>query len=485
MLAAAPDSASRLARAIASDAASHPGLSGIYALPDGRGAFATRALLIEAAERTLDVQYYIWDDDLSGALLLDALRRAAGRGVRVRLLLDDNGIDGLDPILGALDAQANVEVRLYNPFRHRGLRLLGYLTEFRRLNRRMHNKSLTADAVATVVGGRNVGDEYFGAGEEVNFADLDLLAVGHAVQEVSASFEQYWASPSAVPIARVVGGAPRDAGALLAARLEALGGEPGVREYLAALDSSSVVRDALAGSLPFEWVEARVMADDPAKTLASPARGEERRLLPMLAALVGATTRRLDIVSPYFVPMKGGVAALTELARNGVEVRVLTNSAAATDVLPVHAGYAKRRRALLEAGVRLFELRATAPRDARAAGWVSVLGSSGASLHAKTFAMDGDRAFVGSFNFDPRSIELNTEMGVVVRSTGLAGAIHDVFESAVPRIAYEVRLGEDGALQWVEHTDSGERTHATEPDIRPWIRAALRVLSWLPIDHLL
>ena len=485
MTAAAPATASRLARAIASDAACHPGRSGIYALPDGRGAFATRALLIEAAERSLDVQYYIWHDDLSGALLLDALRRAAERGVRVRILLDDNGIAGLDPLLRALDAQANAEVRLYNPFRHRGLRWLGYLLEFRRLNRRMHNKSLTADAAATVVGGRNVGDEYFGAGEEVNFADLDLLAVGQAVQEVAASFEQYWDSPSAVRIDRVVGGPPGDAGTLLAARLEALGSEPAVREYLAALESSSVVRDALAGSLPFEWVETRVMADDPAKTLASPAPGEERRLLPMLAALVGATRRRLDIVSPYFVPMKGGVAALAELARNGVEVRVLTNSAAATDVLPVHAGYAKRRRALLGAGVRLFELRATAPRDAHAAGWVSVLGSSGASLHAKTFAMDGDRAFVGSFNFDPRSIELNTEMGVVVRSAALAGAIHDVFESAVPRIAYELRLGEAGDLQWLEHQDSGERIHVTEPDTRPWTRAALRVLSWLPIDHLL
>lgn len=485
MPAAAPATDSRLARAIAADADCHPGLSGIHALADGRGAFAARALLIEAAERSLDVQYYIWHDDLSGALLLDALRRAADRGVRVRVLLDDNGIDGLDPFLRALDARANAEVRLYNPFRHRGLRRLGYLVEFRRLNRRMHNKSLTADAAATVVGGRNVGDEYFGAGEEVNFADLDLLAVGHAVQEVSASFEQYWSSPAAVPIGRVVGGPPGDAGALLAARLEALGSEPAVREYVAALESSSVVRDALAGSLPFEWVEARVMADDPAKTLASEAPGGERRLLPLLAALVGATTRRLDIVSPYFVPMKGGASALADLAREGVEVRVLTNSAAATDVLPVHAGYAKHRRALLEAGVRLFELRATAPREAHAAGWAQVLGSSGASLHAKTFAMDGDRAFVGSFNFDPRSAELNTEMGVVVRSAALAGAIHDAFEAAVPRIAYEVRLGEDGSLRWIERTDSGERAHVTEPDTRPWTRAAVRILSWLPIDHLL
>ena len=260
---------SQLTQAINARVTAHPELTGIYPLTSGRSAFATRALLIEAAQRTLDVQYYIWHDDISGVLLFEALRSAAARGVRVRLLLDDNGIAGLDPTLLALAADPNLEVRLYNPFRQRSFRVLGYLTDFRRLNHRMHNKSLTADNAASVIGGRNVGNEYFGADEHVNFADLDLLAVGRVVADVSSIFDQYWNSESAYPLGSVVKGVPGDAAALLHARLDVLGGEPATREYRQALEKSTVVRDLLSGDVPFEWVTTRVAGGRPGQDAGS------------------------------------------------------------------------------------------------------------------------------------------------------------------------------------------------------------------------
>ena len=477
----------KLAQAIAPLTAQHPGLTGIYPLADGRGAFASRALLAREAQRSLDVQYYIWHDDISGTMLLELLRQAADRGVRVRLLLDDNGVAGLDPTLASLDASPNVEVRLYNPFLQRTFRPLGYLTDFRRLNHRMHNKSFTADNVVSIVGGRNVGDEYFGAAEEVNFSDLDVLAVGAVVGKVSSIFDQYWNSASAYPLTSVVHEQPGDTAAMLSVRLDELGGEPAVWAYAQALESTTVVRDLLAGSVPLEWTVAKVLADDPAKTLAGHGLDGELTLLSRLVAVIGEPSAQFDVVSPYFVPAASGTEGFGELARGGVEIRVLTNSLAATDVSAVHAGYAKRRKALLESGVRLFELKPDADAiTARISGsLLHRLGGSGSSLHAKTFAVDGKRAFVGSFNFDPRSAALNTEMGFVVDSPALAEAIHQGFEAKIPRLAYEVRLGPDGRLEWVDRSQEPERVLTTEPDSSLLKRGIVKVMSWLPIDWLL
>jgi putative cardiolipin synthase len=480
-----PPADTPLAQAIAPRVSQHPDLTGIYTLSDGRSAFATRGLLVEAAHATLDVQYYIWHDDLSGVLLLEALQRAAERGVRVRLLLDDNGIAGLDPVLVALDAHPNLEVRLYNPFPNRRFKPLGYLTEFRRLNRRMHNKSLTVDGVATIIGGRNIGDEYFGASEGVNFADLDVLAVGQVVGEVSSLFERYWGSASAYPLAAVVRSPPGDAAALLRARYDALGGEAAARGYLEALDRSPLVKDVVRGDLPFDWVTARMVADDPEKTLARGSAHAGALLAPRLAAAIGHPARRFDIVSPYFVPGREGTALLAELAGGGVELRVLTNSLAATDVAAVHAGYAKRRRALLGSGVQLWELKATSHEGATLGDWVRTLGGSGASLHAKTFAVDGRLAFVGSFNFDPRSAALNTEMGFVLDSPRLAEAIHAAFDDTVPHAAWAVRLDSDGRLRWLDTAIEPPQVFEREPDTGRLERAFVGVLSLLPIDALL
>jgi putative cardiolipin synthase len=473
----------RLGKSIAPMAAAHPGRSGIYPLSDAHDAFAARVLLARAAERTLDVQYYIWHHDRSGMLLFKALREAADRGVRVRLLLDDNNTSGLDATLSALDAHPNIEVRLFNPFATRRLRALGYLTDFSRLNRRMHNKSFTADNQATIVGGRNVGDEYFGAStESAMFVDLDVLAVGPAVRQVSDDFDRYWASDSSYPVDRLL--PPVDA--TQKAELEAAGArmerEPASAAYLAAVRESPFVRRLMERQLALEWAATRMVSDDPAKGLGGGA--PETAVSSKLRMIVGEPGADVQLVSAYFVPTEAGVASFSALAARGVKIRVLTNSLEATDVAAVHAGYAKRRKALLQAGVALYELRRlSGPAEARSAG--GMMGSSASSLHAKTFSVDGSRIFVGSFNFDPRSARLNTEMGFVIDSQALAQRIDTLFEHRVPDTAYEVRLGQNGQLYWIERHGGAIERYDTEPGASLWRRAGVAILSVLPIEWLL
>lgn len=480
----ARDPASPIARTYAAAAQRHPGLSGIHALSDGRSAFAARMLMIESAQHSLDVQYYIWHDDVTGHLLLDALRRADARGVRVRLLLDDNGITGMDPVLAALDALPNTEVRLYNPFLQRRFKALGYLTDFRRLNRRMHNKSLTADNAATIIGGRNIGDEYFDAADGVNFADLDLLAVGMVVADVSTMFDRYWNSSSAYPLRGLIVPEAADARQLVLQKLAAHGGRTAIQKYATALRTSHLITSLASGQFTLEWVPVKLLADDPEKTLAHGNVHAQTLMLPRLGNAIGKAESRLDLVSPYFVPMSEGTEAFAGLARKDVHIRVLTNSLAATDVSAVHAGYAKRRKALLQAGIRLFELKpdvTQAGGDTPSRGF----GSSSASLHAKTFAVDGRRAFVGSFNFDPRSAEFNTEMGFVVDSPGLATAIHTAFDKELHQGSYEVRLDASGDLEWIDRSSGTDVTWHEEPGTSLLKRGLVTVLSWLPIDIML
>ena len=430
-------------------------------------------LLARAAERSLDVQYYIWHADTSGGLLAHELWQAAERGVRVRLLLDDNNTRGADEAIAALDAHPNIEVRLFNPYANRGFRLGELATDFARLNRRMHNKSFTADNQAAIVGGRNVGDEYFGADSPVEFADLDVLAVGAVVPEVSAAFDAYWNSESAYPAASLID----QAGQLRP--LERIEEQPDAARYLQAVRATPLVQMLLSGSLPLEWAAARVVQDDPAKVLHPPEK-TELHLLPRLEKAMGKPLRELDLVSPYFVPTKDGAAALTALAESGVRVRVLTNSLAATDVSPVHAGYAKYREELLRAGVRLFELKPNV-EDVKTKDKGRGAGNSDASLHAKTFGVDRSRIFVGSFNFDPRSARLNTEMGIVVESQTLASRLSEALDRDMANVAYEVRLSTDGSLAWVER----DVRHTSEPGAGVLKRLWIGFLSILPIEWLL
>lgn len=473
----------RLAAALDPLVAAHPGKAGIHALALATDAFAARVLLASSAERSIDAQYYIWHPDQTGMLLLESLWNAAGRGVRVRLLLDDQNTKGFDDVLAALGARPSFEVRLYNPFATRGARFLSYLGDFERVNRRMHNKAFIADNEIAIVGGRNIGNEYFGAGSEIPFKDLDVEVVGAIVRDVSAEFDLYWNSASAYPVTTLLGRPPPDAAARLEERFAAARADPQSTRYIEAVRGTRLLEDLLDRKLEIEWAPARVVTDDPAKTL-EPEPSPDKLLLAELVES-GGPRRSFDLVSPYFVPGEKGTAALLAMARRGVRVRVLTNSLAATDVAIVHSGYAKRRCELARGGVLLYEMKPNVADDGtkrKAQG----TGSSAARLHAKTFAADGERIFVGSFNFDLRSALLNTEMGLVIESRALAGRLAAVFEEAVPADAYEVRPREgDACIEWIERTPAGEIRHETEPDSSGVRRAWLQVLMALPIDWLL
>ncbi len=475
--------ATRLGRSVAPGVAAHPGQTGIHALPVPYDAFAARFLLATAAEKSLDVQYFLWNGDEVGYLLLEALWQAAERGVRVRLLLDDLYTKGLDPTLAALGAQPNIEVRLYNPFVLREARALDFLSDFRRLNRRMHNKSFTADNQISIVGGRNIGNEYFGAGPGVGFADLDVIAVGPAVREVSDEFDLYWNSPSAYPAADFVGAPPANAAAFLQERFSTMRADPEAVAYIEAVRATPLRRDLQEGHLALEWTQVRLVYDNPAKTLDTTGRSDVL-LFPKLIATILRPQKTLDLVSPYFVPGDEGTDSLAALAARGVAVRILTNSLAATDVRAVHAGYAKRRAPLLAAGVHLYEIKPTALKASPAAA--ERFGSrTSAALHAKTFEVDRSRLFVGSFNFDQRSMHLNTEMGLVIDSAALAGQLAAAFDNQAPKTAFEVRLAPDGNLEWIEQTPSGESRYDTEPDTSWLTRRKVDFLSILPIESLL
>src|ERR1700694_5855947 len=472
----------KLGKAISPMVDSHPGVSGIYPLPDARDAFAARALLAQGAERTLDVRYYIWHNDMSGTLLFEALRSAADRGVRVRLLLDDNDTSGLDPLLASLDSHSNIEVRLFNPFVIREPRWIGYVTDFFRLNRRMHNKSFTADNQATIIGGRNVGDECFAVAEGVVFVDLDVMAVGPVVTEVSKEFDRYWASGSSYPVERLIPAVNPATIAELTSSALRVERDPAAVAYMNALRNLSFVHEMDQGSLVLDWSATRMISDDPGKGLGLAA--PETLLFPKLREIIGESAAEVYMESPYLVPTAAEFDEFVALAERGVKIKVLTNSLQSTDVPVVQAGYAKRRKPLLEAGVTLYELRRlsldTAPGKSPGR-----LGSSGASLHAKAFSVDNSRVFIGSFNFDPRSSTLNTEMGFVIDSPALAHRMEVALSGRFVASAYEVRRSDAGKLYWIERREGEWVRHDTEPGTSLWRRVEVWLMSILPIDWLL
>ncbi len=453
-------------------------------------AYAARARLAREAERTLDVQYYLWRDDTTGILMLRELLAAADRGVRVRLLLDDHGAEGLDRILIDLARRPSISVRLFNPFAIRSPRWVNYLGDFRRLNHRMHNKAFVADNRVAIVGGRNVGDEYFGAPDEPQFADLDVMAIGPVVGAISADFDRYWASARAYPVRSVLPAPQEAVGSTLEQALERVLAGPSASEYRARLDDAGAQIEPFAD--PTRWEQARVeyLGDPPSKVTGT--LPGDALIAAQLWRSIGTPRASLDIVSPYFIPGPAGVERLRALARSGVRVRVLTNSLAATDITAVHAGYAPLRRTLLQAGVVLYELRPVPgspgigegppPQDETRRGGVT---RSAASLHTKIFAVDGERVYIGSFNLDPRSTWLNTENGVVIESRALAQRIDEAFATFVPLRHWRVVLGDDGALEWIEKGATGNRVWRTEPGTDWCTRLWIDFLSLLPIDGLL
>jgi putative cardiolipin synthase len=472
------ESTAALDRAFSVEEARHPGQSAFRLLADGIEAFVVRMHSARMAVRSLDVQTYIWHADLTGKFLAHQLLESADRGVRVRLLVDDMDARAKHMHFAALAAHPNIEVRAFNPFASRN-GTMGFISEgarnFERINRRMHNKSWIADNRLAIVGGRNLGDEYFGASDEVNFVDLDFGMVGPVVRDASASFDRYWNSPSAYPL-EMLDAQSVDADALKTLRdhlvLHARMSESS--SYAQALREHVATQRLGAGSWPMEWAgNYRFIADDPLKISMKKRDANRAAVSAVLLPAMRDARTSLDIVSPYFVPGDKGSTGLVNTAKRGSRVRILTNSLAANDVSAVHGGYSRHRKKLLKGGVQLWELKPLTGQTADK----SLFGSSGASLHTKAMSIDHETLFVGSYNLDPRSTWLNCEQGVLVTSPALAAQLQAIFEAQTAgNRAWRVTR-EAGELQWADDLGATNKEPQTtfSQRMQAWFARVLRI----------
>ena len=472
---------SRLGHALRKQAKHAANESGFLLVPDGVNALAIRLLLADQADVSIDAQYYEIDNDLTGHLFIEALLRAAQRGVKVRLLIDDYKTDGHDSGLAALREQPNFEFRIYNPYERKTSRIVEGLNSFARINRRMHNKSYTVDRQMTVIGGRNIGDPYFNVSDEVNFADLDTVAIGPLVADVSSMFDAYWNSSEAVPIEQVMKdneGPKKTLSELLAKLITAKESIAGTK-YADAIQNS--ILDKLNHSRDvFTWAPYQFVYDLPDKTHY---RDNSAMVSRSIIDEFDKIENEVVLVSPYFVPRSVGVQHFTELRKKGIDVTVITNSLASNNQIYAHGGYAPVRKPLLKVGVRLFELRADV--DVKHQTFEGSKPNK-ATLHTKAFAIDRRKLFIGSFNFDSRSANINTEVGVFIDSPKLATMLmKDAFASARTQ-SYEVKIGLFGYLEW----HGWKRVHGKadkkivlyqEPNTSPKQRAAALAAQLLPI----
>jgi putative cardiolipin synthase len=489
-----------LGRQAATQSDRHPGLSGFRLFPRGVDGLLLRTQLIRETERSLDIQYYIFVEDHTGKLLIDELRRAADRGVRVRLLLDDlNSYRRPDTqsTLATLSEHAKIEVRLFNPFAYRGdvalLRRIDLLLNAPRVNHRMHNKLIVADGAVAIVGGRNVADEYFDTGVPmVRFADFDVTAVGPVVPELARSFDAYWNSSLAIPQEAVASLAAQETRAGTTAPLGAKLDDAAMKDLMLRLEKGDPLRGMVEGTIALSWAKAIVVVDPPEKATPPNDTGSSPTARVLNGRMEGVT-RELVIISPYLIPGPTGLAVLEDLRKREARVRVLTNSLASTDVPVVHSAYRRYRPPLLDAGVEIFEVR-PAPGQTRSDRESFGSGSSGSggsgapfALHAKAYVFDRERVFLGSANLDPRSLELNTEVGLLIESPELARQVLAMFDEFAAssnsyRVVRESSEPFGPALRWQTNVDGQKIEWTHEPDTTSWQRMKSELLSLLPIE---
>ncbi len=477
------------ARTIAQPVAEHRGHSGVQLLTHGLDALSARLAIADTAESTLDVQYYIWKPDNTGRLLANRLVRAADRGVKVRLLIDDVGTAASDDLLLALDTHTNIEIRLFNPIANRMFRVLSFLGSYGRVNRRMHNKSFTADHAITVVGGRNIGNHYFSSGDEREYVDLDVIAVGPAATEVTSMFDLYWFAPTTYPIdalkrKNISPGEAADIATSLRTEAEKIAALP----EFAALAQNSVGAKITHRTPTLTWGRTRLLYDQPEKVLLD-RKDQSTHILPELRELGEQTQKELFVISPYFVPGDSGVEFFRTRREQGNRVIVLANSLASNDVTPVHVGYSRYRKPLLHAGVELYELKPTIQVRASAQDKSRREHSAGSGLHAKAFIFDRRVLFVTSFNLDPRSASLNTEMGLLIDMPELAGPFAESLEKTLSADAYRVEFvpgpgpcKECGSLVWITQENGVEARYTNEPESSTGRRMLVNIMSLLPIE---
>ena len=516
-----------LGKEIQAQAMNHPGASGFYLLPTGIDAFTARALMIDRAEKTLDLQYYIFHDDLTGKFVYDRLMAAADRGVRVRLLLDDwHQTPETDWLLATLASHPNIEVRLFNPFgTHRRTflaRALKMVFGPQRLRGRMHNKAFIADNSVAIVGGRNIGAEYFGAGEEFNFYDVDIMAVGPIARGVSAAFDDHWNCVLSLPISALVSRRPT-ADDLKSARRDLENQRECLKKstYWLKVQASEILKRIDTGKVPLVWGQAEVLSDHTLKCIDPDDSRQTAKMTQKLKGILAAAQSELLMVTPYFVPGQAGMRLLREMRGRNLTIKIITNSFLSSDAPLAQIGYMRYRKDLLRMGVELYEIKPTLVQIQhdqdrrqfggdfrrlcysfiqgggslvqRGASRIQIGGSSlqfgsesRGSLHAKTFVLDRQTVFVGSFNFDPRSMKLDTQNGIVIRSPELADQAASLFTKGIsPARTYRVTLVGGDDLVWITEDNGREVRYYQEPLSRFWPRLSLRGLFWLTPELLL
>lgn len=466
----------------------HPNQSGFRLLTLSTNALLSRVALADHAAHSIDLQYYVFANDMTGHLLMQHLLAAADRGVRVRMLIDDNNFDDKDHLFEALNSHPNIEIRMFNPFQTRNPTLLSkaiqLVLEWRRLNRRMHNKAFIVDNNVAIIGGRNIGDPYFDAGSDTHFRDLDVVAIGPVVQQASEAFDTYWNCDAAYPLNQLKKTDPSSQ-QLAAARTTL---KKDARAF-AQSDYAQAVLDELPNGPTADkrgdwfWGDAKLVADQPEK-IETDGDVPALRIGPQLKTMLDGAQHEILATTPYFIPGDEGTKHLVARAQGGVSIKILTNSLASTDETIAHAGYVHYRKALIEGGVRLYELK---PTSGQSQPTTSIGKSSGTSLHAKTIVVDDREVFIGSLNMDQRSKLLNTEMGVIVDSPGLAQAVADFFHTATqPSNAYRVTIDPTShQLIWQAEDNGKPVTYQSEPGADTKRRAEVTLLRQLPLDSLL
>ena len=466
------------------------GLTAFVALDDAFISIASRMYLIRNAKEKIDLQYYIWTNDFIGNLMLHELLTAADRGVKIRLLIDDQNGVKLDGVLRSLLHHPNFEIRLFNPYKFRYLRILDYIFRFKKVNHRMHNKLIIADGVIAVTGGRNISSEYFDASSKFQFTDLDILFYGHTVQHAQEVFNDFWQSELSQNAKELVG-------TCAIHHLQSL--RQHYHDLLHESENHSQTEDKLYDAqsylkellehYPIQWSKAYFVADSPKKILGTASK--EEMLYGQVLKIMGEPKQHIELASAYFVPTQQGAYYLKQLKVQGVKVRVLTNSFAANDVAIVHAFYSQYRVEMLKSGVELFEFKPFLERRRRT--WYEVVtgsvipakGKNKSSLHAKFFDVDG-KVFIGSFNFDPRSTYLNTEVGLVIESSQLQAQISVMLDQHLPQVAYQLKLNSEGKIIWLDYQSNGQVVeYEKDPDTSLFQRTMIKAVSYLPVEWMM
>lgn len=463
--------------AIVRAAGSRSGETSFVELIDGNDGLGARLRMIDSARHSVDLQYFLIKPDLAGGLLVSALEKAANRGVRVRFLIDDVFTTATDDQIALLDSHPNIEIRLFNPL-SRSTGLVGnYLMDFSRVNRRMHNKSLTTDRVASIIGGRNIADEYYDIGISHSFADFDIFLAGEVVAEVGAAFDLFWNDIFAVPVSALAEQRSPEEFTDIREDVDERVRQAARTAYANAVNSRYLA-DVRSGRIRAGNARADIVTDTPEK-LKVPVRGGPRVLAETLMRKFMAAENEVILLTPYFVPEDWGRRRFIELAERGVRVRIITNSLASTNHPYVNAGYHRHRIPLLRAGVELYEVRVDAPSHlAKSTGSVE----PDLTMHTKLAIIDGQEIFVGSLNFDPRSIKINSELGVFIESEAFGQTLVGGIDREIKNFVYRLELDDKDRINWIYEGTSGREVRRSAPGASVWRHLIVGITALLPVE---